>query len=126
MDFFYPALTNKQKGASLSGLLVWSVVIVLTAISGMKLVPSFIEYAAIKRALVATANDPSLQNAAAKEFRSAFDKRAAIDEIKSVSGHDIVINRQNTQVILSVGYTVKKPLFANISLLIDFEAASSK
>jgi len=126
MGSIYPAIRNKQQGVSLSGLLIWSVIIVLVAILGMRLVPSFIEYAAIKRALIATASDPGLQNARASEFRLAFDKRAAIDEIKSVSGRDIVINRQNAQVMLSVSYTVKKPLFANVSLLIDFEAASNQ
>jgi hypothetical protein len=126
MGSIYPAIRNKQQGVSLSGLLIWSVIIVLVAILGMRLVPSFIEYAAIKRALMATASDPDLQNAAARELRLAFDKRAAIDEIKSVSGRDIVINKQNTQVMLSVSYAVKKPLFANVSLLIDFEAASNQ
>jgi hypothetical protein len=126
MNSFCPATRNKQQGVSLSGLLIWSVIIVLVAILGMRLVPSFIEHAAIKRALIATASDPDLQNAAAREFRSAFDKRASIDEIKSVSGRDIVINKQNSQVMLSVSYTVKKPLFANVSLLIDFEATSNQ
>src|SRR5690606_37388966 len=113
------------QGISLPGLLVWSIIIMLVAILGMRLIPSFIEFAAVKRALVATASDPELQNAAVKEFQLAFDKRAAVEGIKSVSGRDIVIKKQNEQVILSVSYAVKEPLFANVSLLIDFDVASN-
>ncbi len=122
----YFPMRKGQQGISLSGLLVWSVIIVLVAILGMRVIPAFVEYAAVKRALVATVNDSGLQDATAKELRLAFDKRAAVDEIKSVSGHDLIINKQNEQVILSVSYTVKKPLFANVSLLIDFNAASNQ
>ncbi len=125
MHSVYSPISRKQQGISLPGLLVWSIIIMLVAILGMRLIPSFIEFAAVKRALVATASDPELQNAAVKEFQLAFDKRAAVEGIKSVSGRDIVIKKQNEQVILSVSYAVKEPLFANVSLLIDFDVASN-
>ena len=121
----YFSTSKKQLGVCLPGLLTWSIIIVLATIIEMKLIPSYIEFSAVKRALVATASDPRLQNAAEKEFRLAFDKRAAIDGIKSVSGKDIVINKQNEQVILGINYSVVKPLFANLSLQIDFDAANN-
>ncbi|WP_240141416.1 DUF4845 domain-containing protein [Nitrosomonas sp. HPC101] len=92
----------------------------------MKLIPSFIEFAAIKRTLVTIASDPELRDAGAREMRLAFDKRAAVDNIKSVNGSDIIIRKQNEQIVLSASYTVKKPLFANLALLIDFDATSDR
>jgi len=119
--------TNKgQQGIGLPGLLTWSIVIVLVAILGMRLIPSFIEFAAIKRVLVTIASDSELRDANNREIRLAFDKRAAMDDIKSVNGNDVVIERQDDQLILHVSYTVKKALFANLSLLIDFDAASDR
>lgn len=119
--------TNRgQQGISLPGLLTWSVAIILVAILGMRLIPSFIEFAAVKRALVTIASDSELRDAGAREIRLAFDKRAAVDDIKSVSGSDIVIRKQDEQLILNISYIVKKPLFANLSLLIDFDAASDR
>jgi hypothetical protein len=84
------------------------------------------EYAAIKRALVAIASDPGLQNAHPGEIRQSFSKRAVIDQITAVNSHDIQISKVREQTVLSVSYSVKTPLFANISLSIDFTAASNR
>jgi len=126
MNPVYSSMNRKQQGVSLPGLLTWSVVIVLMAILGMRLVPAYIEFAAVKRVLVAIASDSELRNAGVHEIRQAFNKRAAVDDIKSVNGNDIVIRKQDEQLVLDINYTVTKPLFANLSLLIDFDAASNR
>ncbi len=117
---------RRQQGISLPGLLTWSVVVVLVAILGMRLVPAYIEFAAVKRALVTIASDPELRTAGTQAIRQAFDKKAAMDDIKSVNGSDVIIKKQDEQVVLNVSYTVIKPLFANLSLQIDFDAASNR
>lgn len=119
-----PQLKSRQHGLTLSGLLLWSVVIIMVAIFGMRLIPTYIEFAAVKRALAATASDPALKESGISALRQGFDKRASIDDIRSVTGKDLVIEKQNNQVVMRASYTVKRPLFANISLLIDFEAVS--
>lgn len=119
-----PQLKSRQYGLTLSGLLLWSVVIIMVTILGMRLIPAYIEFAEVKRALVATASDPALKEAGIGALRQGFDKRASIDDIKSVTGKDLVIEKQGNQVVMRASYTVKKPLFANISILIDFEASS--
>lgn len=119
-------MRKEQQGLSLSGLLIWSAVVVMFSLLGMKLIPSYIEYAAIKRALVAIASDPSLQNTLPAEIRQSFDKRAVIDEITAVNSRAIEISKTGGQTVLSVSYSVKTPLFANISLYIDFTATSNR
>jgi hypothetical protein len=90
----------------------------------MKLVPAYIEHAAIKKNLTAIVKETNLQDTDFSQIRLSFSKRAQIDNIKSVSGQDIKINRENGQIVLSAGYTTKIPLISNISLNIDFEATS--
>ncbi|WP_293006915.1 DUF4845 domain-containing protein [Nitrosomonas sp.] len=121
----YHKMSLKQKGISLVGLIMWSIVLVLIAITGLRIAPAYIEYSSIKKNLSAVAKDTSLQNANLNQIRLAFIKRAQIDDIKSISGQDIKIDRENGRVILSANYTVKIPLFSNVSLNIDFEAASN-
>jgi len=116
----------KQRGVSLSGLLLWSVVLIFVAILGMKLVPVYREYAAIKSTLVAMANDPVLQNGTKAEIRRSFNKRAQIDDISVVNGGDIEINKESGAAFLNIIYSVKTPLFANISLYFDFNVSSEK
>ena len=114
----------KQQGLTLSGMLLWSVVLVLVAVLGMKVVPVYIENATIKKNLVAIANDASLKNANANQIRLAFSKRAQIDNITVIRDKNIKIARNNGKNQLSVDYSVNVPLFANISLQIDFETNS--
>jgi len=114
----------KQRGAGLSGLFLWSFVLFFVAVLGMKLVPVYIENAAIKKTLIAIANDPVLQNGTKAEIRTSFNKRAQIDDISVVNESDIEFSKENGQVVLSIIYSVKIPLFANISLYLDFNVRS--
>jgi len=120
---YYKAI-REQKGLSLSSLLVWSTILTLVAIFGIKLVPAYIEYAAIKKNLTAIVKETNLPDADPSQIRLSFSKRAQIDNIKAISGQDIKINRENGRIVLSAKYTTKMPLISNISLHIDFEAIS--
>ncbi|PTQ81966.1 uncharacterized protein DUF4845 [Nitrosomonas ureae] len=120
----YHKMSLKQKGIGLVSLLMWSVVLVLIVITSLRIAPAYIEYSAIKKNLSAIAKDTSLQNTNLNQIRLAFSRRAQIDDIKSISGQDIKISRENGRVILSADYTAKIPLFSNVSLSIDFEAVS--
>lgn len=102
-----PQLKSRQHGVTLTGLLLWSVVIIVITIFGMRLIPAYIEFAAVKRAMVATVSDPALKEAGISALRQGFNKRASIDDIKSVTGKDLVIEKQNNQVVMRASYTVK-------------------
>ncbi len=114
----------KQKGISLSGMLIWSVILILISILGFRVLPAYIEYNSIKKNLNAVAEEASKQDADINNIRQSFGKRAQIDSIKSVSAQDIRINKEKGRVVLSVSYTSKIPLVSNVSLVIDFEAIS--
>lgn len=116
----------KQRGVGLSNLFLWSFVLFFVAVLGMKLVPVYIENAAIKKTLIAIANDPVLQNGTKAEIRTSFNKRAQIDDISVVDEGDIEFNKENGQAVLSIIYSVKTPLFANISLYLDFNVRSDE
>ena len=120
---YYKAI-REQEGLSLSSLLVWSTILTLVAIFGMKLAPAYIEYSSIKKNLTAIAKETNLQDADPNYIRLSFSKRPQIDNIKSISGQDIKINRENGRIVLSAKYTTQIPLISNISLHTDFEAIS--
>ena len=120
----YHTMQRKQKGISLSGLLVWAVILILVAIFGLKIVPAYIEFSAIQKNLTAVAKDINAQSADLNQARILFSKRAQIDNIKSISAQDIRINKESSRIVLSASYTVRIPLVSNISLTIDFDAVS--
>lgn len=120
----YHTMRQKQKGISLPGLLVWAVILILIAISSLKIAPAYIEFSTIKKNLSAIVKDMNAQSADLNQIRMSFNKRAQIDNIKSINAQDIKINKENGRVVLSVSYTVRIPLVSNLSLTIDFDAAS--
>jgi hypothetical protein len=122
MDVIKPRY--KQRGLTLTGMLIGSIILVLVAVVGMKVVPVYVDNATIKKNLVAVAGDSSLQNANAAQIRLAFTKRAQVDGIKVVSAKDVKIVKDKEKLILSVAYTVEVPLVSNISLKFDFDVAS--
>ncbi len=121
---YYGTYRTQQRGISLSGLLIWSVVLVMVAILGMKLAPVYIEYATIQKALVGIASDPNFKDTTPRQIRESFLKRSQIDDIRAVTGNDIEIKKENKQRILEVNYSVTVPVVANISLFIEFNATS--
>ena len=118
-------MTSKQRGVSFSGLLAWVVVLIFLAIGGMKLIPAYIENAKINKIFNTIANDPEMQTATPKAVRESYSKRTQIDDVKVVDPNDIDIVKNASGLSLSVSYQVKVPLFANVSLLLDFHSSSS-
>ncbi|MBS0586569.1 MAG: DUF4845 domain-containing protein [Proteobacteria bacterium] len=120
----YHTMRQKQKGISLSGLLVWAVILILVVISGLKIAPAYIEFASIQKNLSAIVKDINAQSADLNQVRMLFSKRAQIDNIKSINVQDIKINKESGRIFLSASYTVRIPLVSNLSLTIDFDAVS--
>lgn len=116
---------RRQRGISLTGLLMASVILIIVATFGFKLVPSYLQYFSIQQALVAMSKDPGLKDASHAEYRAAFEKRASVGNITAVSPSDIQITREGGATELSAAYSVKVPLAGNASVCLDFVATGS-
>jgi len=115
---------RKQGGMSLIGLLLTGVLLGCVFLVGMKTVPAFNEYAAIKRAINSIAEN-SGNSATITELRRDFDRHADVDDITSVRGSDLDVSKRGGAVQISVAYSRKVPVVANVSLVFDFEASST-
>lgn len=112
------AARGNQRGLSLLGLLVVGAVLVLAALLAMKVVPSALEYNAIRSAITKVA---SAGGNSARDYEAAFDRYAAIDDITSITGKDLVIERRSDgNAVVSFAYEKRIPLFGPASLVIDY------
>jgi hypothetical protein len=118
-------MRSKQLGISLGGLMVGAAVLIVIAMIGMKLAPSYIEFFAIKKAVNALATD-ARGGTTVNEIRKNFDQRATIDDINSVKGADLEVTKDGGTVVVAVAYRKEIPLVANIGVYIDFRAASKE
>ncbi|MDP2241642.1 MAG: DUF4845 domain-containing protein [Burkholderiales bacterium] len=117
---------HKQKGVSLSGLLIWSVILVLVALLGFKVGPAYMEYFSVRQQFKAIANDPAMSTGQRRLIETSFYNRAVIENIKAVTPQDLEIAKDGDGVVISAAYSVRVPLFGNISVCMDFFPTSAK
>ncbi len=117
-------MRNRQQGVSLMGLIITAVILIFAALLAMKLVPSYLEFGAVKKALSGIAADTRGRNTSVAEIRRAFENRSSIDDINSVKSSDLEISKEGNDYVVSAAWRREIPLFANIGIFIDFTAST--
>lgn len=115
---------NKQRGMGMLGVLIIVVLVVAGVIVSMKAIPAYLEFFAVKRAVSALKSEAD--GVSVKAIKDKFDSRAIIDDIKSITANDLEISKEGGKVVVSVEYQKVVPLFANVSLLLDFQTSTQQ
>ena len=116
---------KRQTGVSLSGLIVILFLVFFVALLGFKLFTPYSQYFTIQKTFKALAANPELKSGNQKEIASAFQRYAQIDGISAIEPADIEVSKEGNDITISASYAARVPLFANISLVIDFNATSA-
>jgi hypothetical protein len=116
-------MMKKQRGVSLSGMVALGAIACIFAILAVKILPDVIEFYKIKKNIASTASNASGKMIG--EIRVIYSKYAEVDHIRSISPDEVVISREGGDIVLSFAYEKRIPLFANVSLLIDFHGVTS-
>ena len=115
---------RRQQGITLSGFLLWSVVLLFAALLAFKIGPPYLEYLLVKKHLKAVAEEPEASSGQRRDVERAYSKRTQIEDTPSVHAKDIAISKEGDGVVLSVEYTVCRPVVANIRACMDYSASS--
>ena len=111
---------HKQKGISMSGFLLWAIVICTALLLAFKIGPPYFEYLTIKKQLQAIAKDSEVRSGTRREVEDAFTKRGMIENIKSIGPKDLVITKDGDGIILSAEYTNCVHIAGNLRACMDF------
>lgn len=117
---------RKQRGVTLTGLIVVLALLGMGAMLGFKLFNPYMQYFTIKKTFKTLALNPELSSGNRREVLNAYQRYSLIDGITSISEEDIEIAKDGNTLVISANYSVKVPLVANISLLVDFAPSSAK
>ena len=114
---------GRQQGLSLIGMILISALVGLAAILIMQVAPAVIEYFTIVKDAKAVAG--SGEGLTVVDVRTAFMKRAQVDNIDSITPADLDISKDGAQIVISFAYTKKISLFGPVSLGIDFQGSTA-
>jgi hypothetical protein len=117
---------KKQSGMSLYLIMFLFVIAACSALLAMKVIPHYMEYKSIKRAILGAANSEAGKSGTVSEIRKAFERNVSIDNIKAISNTDLEIAKDGNETVVSAAWSARVPLIANWTLLIDFAVASNE
>ena len=117
---------KKQRGVTLTGLLIVSGVLILVLLLGFKLFKPYSEYFSIIKVFKTLAQKPEVREGTRRDFTAAWASYAQIENISAIAGDEVELTKDGNRIIISATYQVKVPLFTNYTLLVDFNPTSGK
>ena len=106
------------------GFLFVAAVVLVVAMVSFRMIPAYIEYYTIQRALegaLADSNDLSVVT-----IRRAMDRRLAADYADAVAAKDVEVTKTGNAITASVSWQKQLHMVGNVSLLLDFDASASR
>ena len=107
--------TARQAGISMIGLIFVIAVLASIGVVAAQALPTALEYQSIVKAV-----ERSKDGGNPQEIRTAFEKAAAVDDIKSVTGKDLEITKQGDRNVVKVAYNKEIHMFGPAFLLIKY------
>lgn len=117
-------MRNKQLGISFPVVFLLGVILALGAVGALKVAPAYMDFVTAKKAIAVIAASEGRAGSVA-DVRKAFDRRANVDNITVVTPGELEITKDGGDLVIAFAYSQKIPLFANVSLVIDFKASTA-
>jgi len=96
------------------GLLAFFVLLIL------KIGPIYLDHSKVVNALAALEKTPDVETMTEPEIRGILDKRFNMNYVTDVTRDDIKITQGGNYLKVVVEYDVIKPIFGNLSVLVEF------
>ena len=115
-------MKRKQGGMTMLGFLITLSVVILFLFCGMKIVPMYIEYYSVKKALASIANEQDTSSATKDKIRAMFARHITIDYVKIIKPDMLKIEATDSGFNLTVDYERREELIANLDVVGRFRA----
>ena len=112
-------MKHQQRGISFIGILFVGGVIACAGVLAAQVLPTVIEFQAITKAA-----NKAAEGSTVPEAKAIFDKAAAVDDIKSVSGKDLEVTKENNKTVVSFAYTREIHLTGPAFLVLKYAGRS--
>ncbi len=113
-------MKRNQSGITLIGFIVVLGVVGVFIYMGMKVIPMYSEYYAVKQSLEGIAKEPNVVDETPAKIKDMFFRRMNINYSENVKPADIKVVRKDAGYLITVDYEVRKPLIANLDVVGNF------
>lgn len=119
-------LMHRQRGVTFLGWLILLIPVAVVVYAGIRLTPVYLNYMRVARSLDETASSFTADGATvtSQQIRTSLSRRFDVDSIDFPAVKDVAIQRNGAAWVIEAKYEDVAPLFANVSLLIDFDKVS--
>lgn len=114
---------KRQSGITLIGFVIILVVVAFFGYTAMKLVPAYMEYLGVVKAMNQIASEPNLASKSPEQIRSDLGFKGSFQYVddSTLNGSNIrIVNSPNGGSLLQVSYDKKIPWIYNIDFLLHF------
>ena len=118
-------MKRTQGGMTLIGFILTLAVAGIFIYVGMKVIPMYSEYYAVKKSLDGLALEPGINNASPDRVRALFFRRLYVNYSENVKPENVKIERREGGWLMTVRYEVRRPLISNLDVVGNFEAAKN-
>ncbi len=115
-------MKRTQSGMTLIGFVIVLAVAGVFIYMGMKLVPMYSEYFAVKEALKELSKEAGISQKDPSSIKDLFFRRLYISYAENVKPENVKIARKDAGYTMTVDYEVRRPLIANIDVVGHFTA----
>jgi uncharacterized protein DUF4845 len=110
-----------QRGATVLGMVIIVGIVGFALYAGIRLVPLYLEYMAVARALDQTAKEHQGEPTSPQELRTSLNRRWTVEDITSVEPNEIDIKKVGKGFRMRANYEAVTPFIGNLSLLASFD-----
>lgn len=115
-------IRRQERGLTLISLLIFGVIFVALIYVVAQVAPYVTESFSVRQAVRASVDGATTP----AQVIQAFDRQAVIDNIRTIRGVDLDIQRVGNQLIVNYDYEARIPLFEPVSLVIRFRGSSTQ
>ena len=114
-------MRNRQRGATFVGLVVILTILGAALYAGMRLVPVYLEYMKVARALEQVRDEHAANESTSRLIRNSLERRWDVEDIESIGWKEVEIRKTDGGFEVEASYAVERPFVANVYLLTKFD-----
>ena len=118
-------MKRTQGGMTLIGFIIVLAVAGVFIYTGMKVIPMYSEYYAVKQALAGLSEEPEITQKSPAQIQDLFFRRLYISYAEDVKPEHVKIERIDNGWRMKVSYEVRRPLIYNLDVVGKFDASEN-